>query len=467
MSRKKKPVYREVEITDIAAEGKAIAKIDDMVVFVPKLIPGDVVDIRVTKKRKNYREGVPVYFHHYSSLRQEPFCKHFFDCGGCKWQHLPYKEQLKFKQRQVEDHFKRIGKVSWQVQHPILEAHATQFYRNKLEFTFSNKRWLTNAEIEKEQDLTKGDALGFHVAGLFDKVLDVEECFLQDERSNEIRNFIRDTAIRENMSFFDIREQHGLLRNLIIRNTSLNEWMVVVVFYEDDKEKRELLMQAVYEHFPWITSLMYVVNPKANDTIFDLDVHLYKGKKTITEKLGERQFIIGPKSFFQTNTQQAFNLYSIVKNLAGLTGEELVYDLYTGTGSIALFIADVSSRVVGLESVEEAIDDARNNAEANQIDNVTFYAGDMKDVLNDQLVQKEGKPDVMVIDPPRAGMHQDVINNILKYAPEKLVYVSCNPATQARDINLLSEVYAVDTLQTVDMFPHTHHVENVALMVRK
>ncbi len=467
MSRKKKPVYREVEITDIAAEGKAIAKIDDMIVFVPKLIPGDVVDIRITKKRKSYREGVPVYFHRYSPLRQEPFCKHFFDCGGCKWQHLPYEEQLKFKQRQVEDHFKRIGKVDWQKKRPILAAPATRFYRNKLEFTFSNKRWLTKAEIEKEQNLTKDEALGFHVAGLFDKVLDVEECFLQDDRSNQIRNFIRDMAVKENMSFFDIREQHGLLRNLIIRNTSLNEWMVVVVFYEDNREKREQLMQAVLEAFPWIASLMYVINPKANDTIFDLDVHLYKGKKTITERLGDLYFIIGSKSFFQTNTQQAFNLYSVIKELAELTGEELVYDLYTGTGSIALFIADVSAKVVGLESVEEAIDDARNNAEANQINNVVFYAGDMKDILNDQLVQDEGKPDVMVIDPPRAGMHQDVINAILKYAPAKLVYVSCNSATQARDVNLLSELYKVDTLQTVDMFPHTHHVENVALLIRK
>ena len=466
-SRRNKPLLERVVISDIAAEGKALGKVNDTVVFVPLAAPGDVVDVQVTKKRKRYYEGRPVRFHHLSDIRTEPFCRHFGTCGGCKWQHIPYNEQLKFKQREVWNNLKRIGKVELPEISPILPSPEERFYRNKLEFTFSNRRWLSPEEMESDEIIGNKNGLGFHIPGMFDKVIDIEECHLQSYPSNEVRLAVRNFALENNWPFFDLKAQEGFLRTLIIRTSSTGESMVIVVFYHDDKNKRELLFEHLIKKFPDVTSWMYVINEKANDTITDLKVYLFAGRDHIFEEMEGLKFKIGPKSFYQTNSLQAYNLYKVVRNFAGLTGNETVYDLYTGTGTIANFIAHKARKVIGIESVPEAIQNAEENSEINGISNTRFLAGDMKDLLTHDLFEKEGFPDVLITDPPRAGMHEDVVRTILNAAPEKVVYVSCNSATQARDINLLDARYKVSALQPVDMFPHTHHVENVALLERK
>jgi len=469
MARKRKqlPLLEAVEITGVAAEGKAIAKIDGMAVFVPFAVPGDVVDIQLTRKKNSFAEGRIVQFRSLSGVRSEPFCRHFGVCGGCKWQMLPYSEQLRYKQQQVTDNLTRIGKVELPAITPILGAPKTTFYRNKMEYTFSNRRWLTEEEVSSEREFTQMDALGFHIPGMFDKVLDIEKCWLQDDLANQIRNSVRSFCLTHDFSFFDLRNQHGLMRTLLIRNSSIGEWMVIVVFYEDDTEKREKLMDFIAGTFPQITSLLYIVNRKANDTITDQEVVTWKGRDYIVEEMEGLQFRIGPKSFYQTNSEQAHHLYEVARSFAQLSGGELVYDLYTGTGTIANFVARNAKKVIGIEYVEEAIADARINAEINGIDNTLFFAGDMKDVLTAAFIAEHGHPDVIITDPPRAGMHDDVVAAILLAEPERIVYVSCNPATQARDLNLLDSRYRVTRVQPVDMFPHTHHVENVVLLEKR
>ena len=466
MARKRKqyPLLENVLITDVAAEGKAIAKIDGLAVFVPYAVPGDVVDIQITRKKRSFAEGRVVRFEKYSDKRAVPFCEHFGVCGGCKWQSLPYEEQLKYKQSQVKDNLERIGKVDVSDFTPILGAPEDRFYRNKLEFTFSNKRWLTEKEISSDKEFTQMNALGFHIPGMFDKVLDINKCWLMDDLSNKIRNSIRKFCLENDYSFFDLRNQSGLIRNLIIRNTSTGEWMIIVVFYEDDIVKREKLMGFIETEFPQITSLLYIINQKANDTITDQEVITWSGRDHIFEEMEGLKFKIGPKSFYQTNSEQAYHLYEIAREFAQLNGSELVYDLYTGTGTIANFIARNAKKVVGIEYVEEAIEDAKVNSEINGISNTLFFAGDMKDVLNADFISEHGRPDVIITDPPRAGMHDDVIDAILFAEPKRIVYVSCNPATQARDLSLMYEKYRVVHVRPVDMFPQTHHVENVALL---
>lgn len=465
--RKELPLLEKVRITDIGAEGNAIARVDNLVVFVPMLIPGDVVDIRVIKKRKKYLEGKVVKFHEYSTDRIEPHCSHFGVCGGCKWQHLPYHLQLKYKEKQVRDNLTRIGKIELPEINPIIGSSEEFLYRNKLEYTFSDKRWLTKEEVESGSKFEKEDALGFHIHGLFDKVLDISECHLQPEPSNSIKNGVREYAHRNNLQFFDLREQKGFLRNLVIRNSLEGKVMVIVVFFHEDVEKREGLLDFLASEFPQITSLMYVINSKRNDSLNDQNPILYKGDNHLIEEMDGLKFRIGPKSFYQTNTKQALELYRVAKDFAGLSGKEIVYDLYTGTGTIANFIAGSVSKVVGIEYVDEAVKDAILNSGINNIRNTFFFAGDMKDVLSEQFLKDNGKPDVIITDPPRAGMHEDVVKIIVAAAPDKIVYVSCNPSTQARDILLLSEDYKVVRVQPVDMFPHTHHVENVVLLKRK
>ncbi len=469
MARKKKllPVFESVEITGIAAEGKAIAKVDNMVVFVPYVVPGDIVDIQVTRKKNKYAEGKALRICKPSEMRVKAFCEHFGTCGGCKWQSLPYEEQLKYKHQQVEDNLTRIGKIGLPEISPILGSAKTTFYRNKLEFTFSNKKWLTQEQISSGETFDNMNAVGFHIPGMFDKVLDINKCWLQDDVSNRIRNFIRDYATQNNLTFFDLRNKGGLLRTMIVRTSSTGELMLIVIFYDNEKEQIEKLLKAVAGNFPEITSFQYVVNQKANDTISDQDIITWKGQDYIYEEMEGLKFKIGPKSFYQTNSEQAYELYKITREFAGLTGSELVYDLYTGTGTIANFIARQAKQVVGIEFVEEAIIDARYNSEMNNIGNTLFYAGDMKDVLNQDFINQHGKPDIIITDPPRAGMHDDVVQSILFADPARIVYVSCNPATQARDLNLLSEAYIVERVQPVDMFPHTHHVENVVLLVKR
>jgi len=451
-------------IQEVGAEGKSVARVNDVVVFTMGGVPGDIVDLQVTKSKKRYLEARIIRFHKLSELRSEPFCQHFGVCGGCKWQNLPYSEQLIFKQKQVSEQFRRIGKLDFGEVSTILGSQRTTFYRNKLEFTFSNNRWLTEEEISRQDEITNRDALGFHVPGLFDKVIPIEQCWLQPEPSNQIRNFIYRNATGNNIPFFDIRQQTGMLRTLIIRNTSAGELMVILTFFYDEPETREKLLDAVRNEFPGIQSLMYVINSKGNDTITDQDVRLHSGTGHIWEEMEGLRFKIGPKSFFQTNSEQAYELYKVARDFAGLTGNETVYDLYTGTGTIANFIAGKCKKVVGLEYVPEAIEDAGINAEINQIRNAFFYAGDIKDILNNELIRQHGLPDVIITDPPRAGMHENVIKMILEAAPRRIVYVSCNPATQARDLSLLAEHYTIGKIQPVDMFPHTHHVENVVLL---
>jgi 23S rRNA (uracil1939-C5)-methyltransferase len=470
LANKKKslPLLEKVEIKDVAAEGKAIAKVNDWVVFVPWVAPGDIVDIQLTRKKNSYAEGKAVTFHQYSPVRAIPFCEHFGTCGGCKWQHLPYEEQLRYKQKQVSDNLTRIGKITVEETLPIAGAPKTTFYRNKLEFTFSNKRWLTDEEVASGNEMTQMNGAGLHIPKMFDKVLDIRKCWLQNDVSNRIRLSIKDYCLtREGYPFFDLRNQNGFIRTLIIRTSSTGEVMVITVFFHEDAERREALLNYVIQEFPEITSLMYVINEKCNDTITDQEVILFHGKDHLIEEMESLRFKVGPKSFYQTNSEQACELYKIVREFAGLKGDEIVYDLYTGTGTIANFIARQTKKIIGIEYVPEAIEDAKLNADLNQLKNTTFYAGDMKDLLTGAFIEENGHPDVIITDPPRAGMHDDVIDTILVAAPERIVYVSCNPATQARDLYRLSVSYDVKKIQPVDMFPHTHHVENVALLQKR
>lgn len=470
MARKRKPLplLEGVTITDVAAEGKALARVNDLVVFIPYVAPGDIVDIQLIRKKHNYAEGKAVAFHKYAEERAVPFCEHFGVCGGCKWQHLPYEAQLRYKQKQVIDNLTRIGKVDLGEILPIMGSEKTRFYRNKLEFTFSNKKWLTEEQVQSGEPIECMNGLGFHIPNMFDKVLDINKCWLQADISNRIRLAIKNYCLKhEGYPFYDLRNQEGFVRTLMIRTASTGDLMVVLVFYHEDKERREALLDYVAEQFPEITSLLYVINSKCNDTITDQEICLFKGKDFIIEEMEGLKFKIGAKSFYQTNSEQAYHLYSVARNFAGLTGSELVYDLYTGTGTIANFVSRQAKEVIGIEYVPEAIEDAKVNSALNGITNTKFFAGDMKDLLTQDFINEHGRPDVIITDPPRAGMHDDVIRTILFARPKRIVYVSCNPATQARDLNLLDVAYAVRKVQPVDMFPHTHHVENVVLLELK
>ncbi len=458
------PILEKVEITDIGSEGNALARVDNMVVFVPMLVPGDVVDIRIIKKRKKYLEGRVVKFHEYSPDRISPRCRHFGVCGGCKWQHLPYELQLFHKEKQVRDNLQRIGRTDIPQLLPIKGSSEQYLYRNKLEFTFSDRRWLTREEIESGARIEKENALGFHIPGLFDKILNIEECHLQPEPSNRIRNEVRHYALEHKLSFFDPVNQKGFLRNIIIRNSLDGRVMVIMVFFHEDEKKRAGLLDHIASSFPEVISVFYIINSKKNDSLSDQEPVLYKGESYLYEMMNGLKFRIGPMSFYQTNTRQALELYRITREFAGLTGREVVYDLYTGTGTIANFVAHQAGKVVGIEYIEQAIADARINSEINGITNTAFFAGDMKEILTAGFIKENGRPNVIITDPPRAGMHEDVIKAILEAAPEKVVYVSCNPATQARDILMMSDKYRVSKVQPVDMFPQTHHVENVTLL---
>ena len=480
MSRKKKPlpVLENITITDFAAEGKSLARVDDMVVFVPWVVPGDVCDLQVRRKKHSFMEAEVIRYHSYSPLRTKPFCQHFGICGGCKWQQLPYEEQLKMKQQQVYDQLTRIGKVELPVFRPILGSMKTQEYRNKLDFGCSNRRYLTNEEIASGKEFAR-DAIGFHITGAFDKILPIEKCWLMDDLHNQIRNEVRDYAIQHHMSFFDLRQQVGLLRDVIIRNSNTGEWLVIFQFHYDEtggEQEAKGLMQHIADTFPQITALMYLDNQKCNDTIGDQEILTFKGNDHIFETMEDLRFKVGPKSFYQTNTEQAYHLYSVAREFAfseyseyseNSENKPLVYDLYTGTGTIANFVARKARKVIGIEYVPEAIEDARINSEINHIDNTLFFAGDMKDILTDVFIAEHGRPDVIITDPPRAGMHPDVVKTILRAAPQRIVYVSCNPATQARDLQELDTDYRVAEVQPVDMFPHTPHVENVVLLTKK
>ena len=505
MARKKKPlpIFRNVTITDIAAEGKSLVRItipehdgtaeSQLVTFVPWCVPGDVVDLQIRRKKNSYAEAEVIRFHQYSKVRETPMCQHFGVCGGCKWQNLPYKEQLKFKEKQVYDQLTRIGHLTLPLPgtknddvtiefRNILGSVKTREYRNKLDFGAANKRYLTKEEIASlppsSQDEEGGvesaknlPALGFHITGAFDKILPIEKCWLMDDLHNQIRNEIRDFAIEQEISFFDLRQQTGVLRDVIIRNSNSGEWMLIIQFHLDDPstltEKETGLLQHIADKFPQINSLLWVDNQKCNDTFSDLPVHVFKGNDHIFEQMEDLRFKVGPKSFYQTNTEQAYHLYSVAREFAGLTGNEFVYDLYTGTGTIANFVAKKARQVIGIEYVPEAIEDAKVNSQLNGIENTLFYAGDMKDILTDDFIKAHGQPDVIITDPPRAGMHPDVIKTILNAAPKRIVYVSCNPATQARDLQALDCDYQVAEVQPVDMFPHTPHVENVVLLTQK
>ena len=468
MGRKKLDLILEnVKIEAVAAEGKSLAHVDGTVVFVEFAVPGDIVNVKVTKKKKNYMEGFILEIVKPSEDRLQPFCEHFGICGGCRWQPLPYDMQLKAKQQQVWDQLVRIGHLEIPGISPILPSDKTKYYRNKLEFTFSNKRWIYNNEDPDSLTDEERLGLGFHVGKFFDKVLDIKHCSLQPEPSNEIRLFIREYAVTHNLEFYNIRENTGFLRNIIIRNNQVGDVMLTVCFAYDDQDKIVPMLDAIDVEFPQIKSLHYVINEKLNDSISDLDCILYKGVDAIWETMGKLKFKIGPKSFYQTNSEQAYKLYSVAKEFAALTGNEVVYDLYTGTGTIAQFISDKASKVIGIEYVKEAIEDARINAEANGITNCTFFDGDMKDILTADFIKEHGKPEVMIIDPPRAGMHPDVVKVIMEAAPERIVYVSCNPASQARDLAMMSPMYEITAVQPVDMFPHTMHVENVCALKLK
>ena len=463
--RKPLPILENITITDVAAEGKAIAKVDEKILFTQYAVPNDVVDIQVVKKKSSYLEGKVINFKKYSDERVDAACEHFGVCGGCKWQILPYEKQIFYKQKQIVDNLTRIGKIELPEIQQIIGSKEVYFYRNKLEFTFSNRKWLQKLDMsEKEQNM---NGIGFHIPGMFDKVLDIKKCWLQDDISNQIRNEIRSYAFANNLTFFDLRKQEGFLRTLMIRNTTIGELMVVLVFFYEDKKLINNVLTHLKNKFPQITSLLYVVNEKRNDTITDQKINIFYGKDHIFEEMEGLRFKIGAKSFYQTNSKQAYELYKIVRNFAQLTDNELVYDLYTGTGTIANFIAKNAKKVIGIEYVPEAIEDAKENSKINKIDNTLFFAGDMKDVLNRSFIDKYGKPDVIITDPPRAGMHDDVIKQILFCEPQRIVYVSCNPATQARDLQVLSEKYQVAAVQSVDMFPHTHHVENVVKLELK
>lgn len=469
MGRKKRnQVFEQLEILDAGAKGKSIAKAPDgKVIFINNAVPGDVADIQTTRKKKAFYEGTAIEFHKLSDKRVEPVCQHFGTCGGCKWQFMGYEHQLFYKQQEVENNLKRLGKIELPEMTPILGSKDIYFYRNKMEFSFSDSRWLTLDEIRSNEDFNDKEALGFHIPGMWDKILDIKKCHLQADPSNSIRNFVKQFAIENDLSFFNTREQRGLLRTLMIRTSSIGEIMVLVQFFSDEKEKRELLLNNLADKFPEITSLQYVVNPKGNDTIYDQDVICYKGRDHIFEEMEGLKFKINAKSFYQTNSEQAFELYKITRDFAGLTGKELVYDLYTGTGTIAQFIAKNAAKVVGIEAVPVAIEDAKENAKRNNIENTEFFAGDMRKVFTSEFIKLHGHPDVIVTDPPRDGMHKDVVAQIIGILPQRIVYVSCNSATQARDLALLDEHYKVTRVQPVDMFPQTFHVENVVCLERR
>ncbi|MFD2938976.1 23S rRNA (uracil(1939)-C(5))-methyltransferase RlmD [Flavobacterium notoginsengisoli] len=460
-----KVVFHQIQVLDAGAKGVSVAKAPDgKVIFIPNVVPGDVVDVQTFKKRKAYYEGKAVKFHELSDYRVDPICEHFGVCGGCKWQNMKYSQQLAFKQNEVKNHLQRIGKIELPEFEAILGSEKQFFYRNKMEFSFSNSRWLTEKEIGSTEDLGNRNALGFHIPKMWDKILDINKCHLQEDPSNAIRNEIRAFANEHNLAFFNPREHSGLLRTVMIRTVSTGEIMVLIQFFEEDKENRELILDHLYEKFPQITSLQYVVNGKPNDTIYDQNVILYKGRDYILEEMEGLKFSINAKSFYQTNSDQAYELYKITRDFADLTGNETVYDLYTGTGTIAQFVSKKAKKVIGVESVPEAIIDAKANAERNNITNCEFFVGDMKVVFNEAFIAQHGKPDVIITDPPRDGMHKDVVEQILKIAPKRVVYVSCNSATQARDLALMDEKYKVTRVRPVDMFPQTHHVENVVLL---
>lgn len=485
-AKKPLPILENVSVIDASSDGQSVARMEEYVVFIKGAVPGDVVDVQITRKKSKYREGNAINIKERSTKRIDAICSHFGTCGGCKWQNMSYEWQLFYKQKQVIDALTRLAKIELPEILKIIPSQKIYNYRNKLEFTFSNKKWLTKEQID-DKALTFGEnlgeasrsALGFHIPGMFDKILDIDTCHLQEEPSNAIRNEIRKYALENKLSFFDLREQIGLLRNIIIRSTSTGEWMLIIAFHYDDKANIEKLLNHINNQFPQITSLQYVINPKKNDTISDLEIKLFKGNDSIYESMppdasknasdGERQlkFKIGPKSFYQTNSEQAYELYKVIRDFAAIKSTDIVYDLYTGTGTIANFVAHQAKKVVGVESISAAIEDAKINSEINNISNTIFYAGDMKDVLNDNFINKNGKPDVIITDPPRAGMHDDVTNKILEIEPDRIVYVSCNPATQARDLQLLDLKYKVVKVQPVDMFPQTHHVENVVLLEKK
>lgn len=463
-----KIVFDHIKVLDAGAKGVSVAKAPDgKVIFIPNVVPGDVVDVQTFKKRKSFYEGKAVKFHEYSEHRVEPICEHFGVCGGCKWQNMKYSQQLYYKQNEVKNHLQRIGKVALPEFEPILGSEKKFFYRNKMEFSFSNSRWLTEQEIEQTETLENRNALGFHIPKMWDKILDIQKCHLQEDPSNAIRNEVRDFANAHGLTFFNPRAHEGLLRTLMLRTASTGEIMVLIQFFENDKANRELLLDHLYEKFPQITSLQYVVNNKANDTLYDTDIKLYKGRDYILEEMEGLKFSINAKSFYQTNSDQAYELYKITRDFAGLTGDEIVYDLYTGTGTIAQFVSKKAKKVIGVESVPEAIADAKENAKRNKITNCDFFVGDMKVVFNENFIAQHGHPDVIITDPPRDGMHAAVIDQILKIAPNKIVYVSCNSATQARDLALMDETYKVTRVRPVDMFPQTHHVENVVLLEKR
>ncbi len=461
----RRQIFEKVEVIDAGAKGKTVGKAPDgRVIFMTNTVPGDIVDVQTHKKRKNYFEGNAINFHSLSAKRTEPVCEHFGTCGGCKWQHMGYQHQLFYKQKEVENNLRRIGHLELPEVSPIVGSQKQYFYRNKMEFSFSDSRWLTLEELQSDTVFTDKKALGFHIPGMWDKILDIKKCHLQEDPSNAIRLETKKFATKNDISFFNPRNQYGMLRTLMIRTSSTGEIMVVIQFFEDGLHKRELLLDHLKKTFPEITSLQYVINPKQNDTIYDQEVICYSGRDHIFDEMEGLQFKINAKSFYQTNSEQAYKLYKLTRDFAGLTGKELVYDLYTGTGTIAQFVAKKAKKVVGIESVPEAIFDARSNAANNHIENAEFYVGDMKKVFNAEFIATHGKPDVIITDPPRDGMHKDVVQQILNIAPEKLVYVSCNSATQARDLEMMKADYKVIKVQPVDMFPQTYHVENIVLL---
>ncbi len=463
--KKTKQIFENVEVIDAGAKGKTVGKAPDgRVIFLTNTVPGDIVDVQTTKKRKSYFEGIATNFHSYSDKRTEPQCEHFGVCGGCKWQHMGYEHQLFYKHKEVENNLRRIGHLELPEPNPILGSKDQYFYRNKMEFSFSDSRWLSLKEIQSDAEIKDRNALGFHIPGMWDKILDIKKCHLQADPSNAIRLAVKDFALKNNITFFNPRNQHGMLRTLMIRTASTGEIMVVLQCFEDNKVQRELLLNHLKERFPEITSLQYVINGKQNDTIYDQEIICFEGRDHIIEEMEGLRFMINAKSFYQTNSKQAYELYKVTRDFAGLTGNELVYDLYTGTGTIAQFVSKQAKKVVGIESVPEAIADAKANAANNKIENVDFYVGDMKNVFNTEFIEKHGTPDIIITDPPRDGMHKDVVQQILNIAPKKVVYVSCNSATQARDLALMKDMYAITKVQAVDMFPQTHHVENVVLL---
>jgi 23S rRNA (uracil1939-C5)-methyltransferase len=463
-----KIIFREVPVLDAGAKGVSVAKAEDgRVIFIPNVVPGDVVDVQTFKKRKSYFEGKAIHFHKLSEHRVEPECQHFGVCGGCKWQNMKYSQQLFYKNNEVFNNLKRIGKIELPKFEEILGSEKQFFYRNKMEFSFSDSRWLTENEIQNDNEIQDRNALGFHIPKMWDKILDIQKCHLQQDPSNTIRNAIKEFATQNDIPFFNARNHKGLLRTLMIRTTSTGEIMVLIQFFKENKSQRELVLNFLSEKFPEITSLLYVINGKANDTLYDQDIKLFKGREYILEEMEGLQFSINAKSFYQTNSEQAYELYKITREFAGLTGNELVYDLYTGTGTIAQFVSKKAKKVIGVEAVPEAIADAKENAKRNKITNCEFFVGDMKDVFNAEFIATHGKPDVIITDPPRDGMHASVVEQIMKIAPEKVVYVSCNSATQARDLALMDSLYKVTRVRPVDMFPQTHHVENVVLLEKK